>query len=179
MGRSCWGDGGGIVDRLLCQIGRGRGAWDIATLGDFLAKRVDWRGVAANGDGTTLGTWIGAGGRGNLLRGGGMCRFRGRVMGALGDVIISPLGVTCLVRCGDYQNGGTRLLSLAVVGVMGAAGLRPAACWKRATRHVNSSRDEQWRWAGIWPLSVAASLPAATMTASSEVTTGLEMYLCL
>ena len=34
-------------------------------------------------------------------------------------------------------------------------------------------------WCGKCPLIKLASLPAATMTASSGVTDGFEMYLCL
>ena len=62
-------------------------------------------------------------------------------------------------------------------GLMGGGGA--AASPNSMPRRVNLSREDSPRLWGSLPLSASANLPAAAMTASSGVTAGAEMYLCL
>ena len=53
------------------------------------------------------------------------------------------------------------------------------ACLKNDPRQVSLLSEVSLSWCGIWPPMRVARLPAAAMMASSGVTDGLEMYLCL
>ena len=128
-----------LVDCWVALSG-GEAAWDGATFEDLPAKRAEQRGGFTVGGGTTLGAWTEGGGRGNLLRGGGMGGFRDRSMDALGDATIKPSVVTCVVRRRDRCGSGTGMSSLAVAKAMYLSGFLPAACWNRVPMRVSSLR---------------------------------------
>ena len=82
-------------------------------------------------------------------------------------------------RCGGAGAGNVRYgwRGLTGVGEVAAGGV--AACPNSVRRRVNFSREDSPRLWGRLPLMASANLPAAAMTASSGVTVGVEMYLCL
>jgi len=95
---------------------------------------------------------------------------------------IRPSLVTVLIKRGDRLSGGagrpTRGDGWA--GWRGLTGaVEAAACANGVSRYVNLSREDSPRLWDRFPLSASDSLPAAAMTASSGVTAGAEMYLCL
>ena len=95
-----------------------------------------------------------------------------------------PLLLTVVTKQGDHRCGGAgagdvRAGWRGMTGSGGVAAGGVVACPSSVLRRVNSSRADSPRLWGRLPLMASANLPAAAMTASSGVTVGAEMYLCL
>jgi hypothetical protein len=110
--------------------------------------------------------------------------FSGRAGGVAALATIRPSLLTVVTKRGDRRCGGdgagnARTGWRGLMGTGGVAAGGVAACPSSVPRRVNSSREDSPRLWGRLPLMASTKRPAAAMTASSGVTVGVEMYLCL
>ena len=104
----------------------------------------------------------------------------GRARRGDGVAVMRPSELTEVVRHGKRHKGTTAVtLAGGVTESVGGSGFAANTFWKMEPRRVSWLSKVSLSWCGIFPLIKLAILPAAAMTASSGVTDGFEMYLCL
>ena len=112
--------------------------------------------------------------------GGGIGGLTGRAWRGAVVAVMRPSELTEVVKRGERRR---RTTAVPLVGGLtelgGGSGSAAEAFWKMKPRRVSWLSEVSLSWCGKCPLIKLASLPAAAMTASSEVTDGFEMYLCL